>query len=182
MSGPEFMTAASILLIHPKSAFKIAGAGAFKKAMDAANPVLLEPIVKLKVIVPDNYTGDIMSDLNNKRGRVMGMLPEGGYNTIEAEVPLAEVLRYAIDLKSITQGRGRYTFTFSHLKKSLPSSLKKLLLHARKNLKIKPPRKNNCPIFAGIIGCLLRFPGLLAWLDPQFLASLYVADNVRTAQ
>jgi elongation factor G len=55
-----------------------------------------------------------MSDLNNKRGRVMGMLPENGYNTIEAEVPMAEVLRYAIDLKSITQGRGRYTYEFSH--------------------------------------------------------------------
>lgn len=54
-----------------------------------------------------------MSDLNNKRGRVMGMLPEAGYNTIEAEVPMAEVLRYAIDLKSITQGRGRYTYEFS---------------------------------------------------------------------
>jgi elongation factor G len=94
--------------------FKIAGAGALKKAMESAHPVLLEPIVKLKVIVPDNYTGDIMSDLNNKRGRVMGMLPENGYNTIEAEVPMAEVLRYAIDLKSITQGRGRYTYEFSH--------------------------------------------------------------------
>lgn len=94
--------------------FKIAGAGALKKAMNSANPVLLEPIVKLKVTVPDNYTGDIMSDFNNKRGRVMGMLPEGGYNTIEAEVPLAEVLRYAIDLKSMTQGRGRYTYEFSH--------------------------------------------------------------------
>jgi elongation factor G len=93
--------------------FKIAGAGALKKAMDSANPVLLEPIAKLKVIVPDNYTGDIMSDLNNKRGRVMGMMPEGGYNTIEAEVPLAEILRYAIDLKSITQGRGRYSYEVS---------------------------------------------------------------------
>jgi elongation factor G len=82
--------------------FKIAGAGALKKAMNSANPVLLEPIVKLKVTVPDNYTGDIMSDLNNKRGRVMGMVPESGYNTIEAEVTQAEVLRYAIDLKSIT--------------------------------------------------------------------------------
>jgi elongation factor G len=94
--------------------FKIAGAGALKKAMNSANPVLLEPIVKLKVTVPDNYTGDIMSDLNNKRGRVMGMVPESGYNTIEAEAPQAEVLRYAIDLKSITQGRGRYTWEFSH--------------------------------------------------------------------
>jgi elongation factor G len=94
--------------------FKIAGSGALKKAMENANPVLLEPYVKLKVTVPDSYTGDIMSDLNNKRGRVLGMMPESGNNTIEAEVPLAEVLRYAIDLKSITQGRGLYTFEYSH--------------------------------------------------------------------
>jgi len=94
--------------------FKIAGAGALKKAMSAANPVLLEPIMKLRVTVPESYTGDIMSDLNNKRGRVLGMIPENGYNTIEAEVPLAEILRYAIDLKSMTQGRGRYTYEFSH--------------------------------------------------------------------
>jgi len=94
--------------------FKIAGAGALKKAMSAANPVLLEPIMKLRITVPESYTGDIMSDLNNKRGRVLGMIPENGYNTIEAEVPLAEILRYAIDLKSMTQGRGRYTYEFSH--------------------------------------------------------------------
>lgn len=94
--------------------FKIAGAGALRKAMSSASPVLLEPIVKLKVTVPDSYTGDIMSDLNNKRGRVMGMVPDSGNNTIEAEVPLAEVQRYAIDLKSITQGRGYYSFVFDH--------------------------------------------------------------------
>jgi len=111
--------------------FKIAGAGAFKKAMEAANPVLLEPIVKLKVTVPDQYTGDIMSDLNNKRGRVHGMLPEAGYNTIEAEVPLSEVQRYAIDLKSITQGRGRYTYEFSH-NEEVPAFATQKIVAARK--------------------------------------------------
>jgi elongation factor G len=110
--------------------FKIAGAGALKKAMDSANPILLEPIVKLKVTVPDNYTGDIMSDLNTKRGRVMGMMPEGGYNTIEAEVPMAEVLRYAIDLKSITQGRGRYTLEFSHYEE-VPSFITQKIVDER---------------------------------------------------
>ena len=121
--------------------FKIAGAGALKKAMEAANPVLLEPIVKLKITVPDNYTGDIMSDLNNKRGRVMGMMPEAGYNTIEAEVPLAEVLRYAIDLKSITQGRGRYTYEFSHYE-NVPSFVtQKIVAERQKELAEKAAEK-----------------------------------------
>jgi elongation factor G len=121
--------------------FKIAGAGALKKAMDAAKPVLLEPIVKLKVIVPDNYTGDIMSDLNNKRGRVMGMLPEGGYNTIEAEVPMAEVLRYAIDLKSITQGRGRYTYEFSHYEEVPSFAAQKICAERKAELEAKAIEK-----------------------------------------
>ena len=121
--------------------FKIAGAGALKKAMDSANPVLLEPIVKLKVTVPDNYTGDIMSDLNTKRGRVMGMMPEGGYNTIEAEVPMAEVLRYAIDLKSITQGRGRYTLEFSHYEEVPSFITQKIVAERQKEMAEKAAEK-----------------------------------------
>jgi len=93
--------------------FKIAGAGALKKGMSQSSPILLEPIVDIKVKVPKDYTGDIMSDLNTKRARVQGMDPEGDYNTIEAEVPQAEILRYAIDLKSLTQGRGTFTMKFS---------------------------------------------------------------------
>ncbi len=121
--------------------FKIAGAGALKKAMDSANPVLLEPIVKLKVTVPDNYTGDIMSDLNTKRGRVMGMMPEGGYNTIEAEVPMAEVLRYAIDLKSITQGRGSYTLEFSHYEEVPTFITQKIVAERQKEIAEKAAEK-----------------------------------------
>jgi elongation factor G len=121
--------------------FKIAGAGALKKAMEGANPILLEPIVKLKVTVPDNYTGDIMSDLNNKRGRVMGMMPEGGYNTIEAEVPQAEILRYAIDLKSITQGRGRYTYEFSHYEQVPSFVTQKIVADRQKELADKAAEK-----------------------------------------
>ena len=121
--------------------FKIAGAGALRKAMEAANPVLLEPIVKLKVTVPDNYTGDIMSDLNNKRGRVMGMMPEGSNNTIEAEVPLAEIQRYAIDLKSITQGRGRYTYEFSHYEEVPPFIAQKIVAERQKELAEKGSEK-----------------------------------------
>jgi len=94
--------------------FKIAGAGALKKGLSQGQPVLLEPIMNIKVAVPENYTGDIMGDLNTKRARVLGMSPEGGTNIIEAQVPLAEILRYGIDLKSITQGRGSYKATFSH--------------------------------------------------------------------
>jgi elongation factor G len=121
--------------------FKIAGAGALKKAMSSANPVLLEPIVKLKVTVPDNYTGDIMSDMNNKRGRVVGMVPENGYNTIEAVVPQAEVLRYAIDLKSITQGRGRYTWEFSHYEEVPAFVTQKIVTERQAELAAKAAEK-----------------------------------------
>jgi elongation factor G len=121
--------------------FKIAGAGALRKAMESANPILLEPIAKLKVTVPDNYTGDIMSDLNNKRGRVMGMMPEAGYNTIEAEVPLAEIQRYAIDLKSITQGRGRYTYEFSHYEEVPSFVAQKIVAERQKEMAEKAAEK-----------------------------------------
>jgi elongation factor G len=94
--------------------FKIAGAGALKKGLSEGQPVLLEPIMNISVTVPEDFTGDIIGDLNTKRARVQGMNPGGGVNIIEAQVPLAEVLRYAIDLKSITQGRGSYKTEFSH--------------------------------------------------------------------
>ena len=94
--------------------FKIAGAGALRKGMLQAQPILLEPIMNINIRVPKDFTGDIISDLNTKRARVQGMNPEGDYNGIEAQVPQAEILRYAIDLKSITQGRGSFTMQFSH--------------------------------------------------------------------
>ena len=94
--------------------FKIAGAQALKKGFAQAQPILLEPIVNLKVTVPGDLTGDIIGDLNTKRARVLGMNPEGDSNIIEAQVPLAEVQRYAIDLKSMTQGRASYTMEFDH--------------------------------------------------------------------
>ena len=94
--------------------FKIAGSQAFKKGMTEGQPILLEPIMNLKVNVPDDYTGDIISDLNTKRARVVGMNPEHGTNIIEAQAPLAEVQRYSIDLRSMTQGRGSFTMEFSH--------------------------------------------------------------------
>ena len=94
--------------------FKIAGAGAMKKGLSQGQPILLEPIMNIRITVPGDLTGDIIGDLNTKRARVQGMNPEGDVNIIEAQVPLAEVLRYAIDLKSMTQGRGTYKLEFSH--------------------------------------------------------------------
>ncbi len=94
--------------------FKIAGAQALKKSVENAQPILLEPIMELTITVPDEYTGDILSDLNTKRGQVLGMNPGGGKNVIQAKAPLAEVLRYSIDLKSMTQGRGNFTMKFDH--------------------------------------------------------------------
>ena len=94
--------------------FKIAGAQAFKKGMADGHPILLEPIMNLKVTVPGDLTGDIISDLNTKRARVLGMNPEGDNNVIEAQVPLAEIQRYAIDLKSMTQGRAMYCMELDH--------------------------------------------------------------------
>lgn len=96
-------------------AFKIASKEAFKKGVLQGKPVLLEPIMTVRVTVPDTYTGDVMSDLNTKRAHVSGMEPgSNSSTTIEAHVPAAEVQRYATDLRSITQGRGSFTSQFSH--------------------------------------------------------------------
>jgi elongation factor G len=95
-------------------AFQIAGREVFKKTFLAANPVLLEPIMDVTITVPDEYMGDIMSDLNTRRGRVQGMEQARGKGVITAQVPMAEMQRYAIELRSITQGRGVYSMKFSH--------------------------------------------------------------------
>jgi elongation factor G len=95
--------------------FKIASKEAFKKGILQSKPVLLEPVMLVKVTVPESYTGDVMSDLNTKRAHVSGMNPGAkATTTIEAHVPAAEVQRYATDLRSITQGRGSFTSEFSH--------------------------------------------------------------------
>ena len=95
-------------------AFKIAAAQALKKGLTEGQPVLLEPVVNMTITVPDTLTGDIIGDLNTKRARVLGMNPGGGVNVIQAQAPLAEVQRYAVDLRSMTQGRGTFTTEFSH--------------------------------------------------------------------
>lgn len=95
-------------------AFQIAGREVFKKTFLAAGPVLLEPIMDVRITVPEEYMGDIMSDLNTRRGRVQGMEQAKGKGIITAQAPMAEMQRYAIDLRSITQGRGFYTMKLSH--------------------------------------------------------------------
>ncbi|NLJ50010.1 MAG: elongation factor G [Candidatus Atribacteria bacterium] len=95
-------------------AFKIAGSMALKKGCLECNPVLLEPIMNLEITVPEEYMGDVIGDINSRRGRILGMDPQDGYQVIRANVPLAEIFRYSVDLRSLTQGRGSYKMTFSN--------------------------------------------------------------------
>jgi len=103
---------------HPvdssEMAFKIAASMAFKKAMEAASPFIMEPIVSVEVTVPDEYMGDIMSDLNGRRGRILGVDPQGGRQVIKALVPMAEMFRYSVDLRSISRDRGSFSMEFSN--------------------------------------------------------------------
>ena len=113
-------------------AFKTAAQLAYKAAMPEANPVLLEPVGELKVTVPDSYMGDVIGDLNKRRGRVMGMNPTGdGDQVIEAEVPMAEMTSYAIDLRAMTQSRGSYTFHFIRYEDCPPAAQDKAIAAAK---------------------------------------------------
>jgi elongation factor G len=86
----------------------------FRKAAEEAGPIILEPIMKVTITVPEQFMGDVLGDLNSKRGRVLGMEQERGNSVVAALVPLAEMQRYATDLRSITQGRGVFSMEFSH--------------------------------------------------------------------
>jgi elongation factor G len=97
-----------------ENAFKVAGSMAFKQAMEEADPVLLEPIMLLTVSVPEDVVGDVIGDLNSRRGKPLGMEPKGSATEVKAEVPMAEVLDYAPDLRAITGGRGDFTMEFAH--------------------------------------------------------------------
>jgi len=112
-------------------AFKIAGAQALKKGLSQGQPVLIEPIMKLTITVPETYTGDITSDLNTKRGRVLGMNPGNGINVIEAQAPYAELLRYALNLRSLTQGRGSFAMEFDHYEE-VPAHLSQKIIADKK--------------------------------------------------
>ena len=120
---------------HPvdssEMAFKTAAKIAFKKGFLEAKPVLLEPIVSLKVVVPDKFTGDIMGDLNKRRGRVLGMNPDHkGNQIIEADVPMAEIIGYSTDLRSMTGGMGEYSYTFNRYEQA-PSDVQEREIRER---------------------------------------------------
>jgi len=110
-------------------AFKLAASQALKQGMQSAQPVLLEPIMNMQITVPEANTGDVISDLNGKRARVLGMTPSGTMTTVDAQAPLAEVQRYAADMRSITQGRGYYSMSFSHYEE-VPSHLSQKIVDA----------------------------------------------------
>jgi elongation factor G len=112
-----------------ENAFKVAGSMAFKKAAEQAQPTLLEPIMSVGVVVPEDVVGDVIGDLNGRRGRPLGMEPAGGMTEIKAEVPMAEMLNYAPDLRSITGGRGEYTMEFARYEE-VPAHLAQKVISA----------------------------------------------------
>ncbi|RZB31956.1 MAG: elongation factor G [Desulfobacteraceae bacterium Eth-SRB1] len=115
-------------------AFKIAGSLAFRKAAEVAKPVLLEPIMNVSVTTPDEFMGDIMGDLNSRRGKVLGMDNKGKNQVVNAHVPMAEFLTYAPDLKSMTAGRGMFTMEFSHYDE-VPVQISQKLIEETKKAK-----------------------------------------------
>ncbi len=115
-------------------AFKVAGSLAFRKAAEEAKPVLLEPIMNVSVTTPDEFMGDIMGDLNSRRGKVLGMDNKGKNQVVNAHVPMAEFLTYAPDLKSMTAGRGMFTMEFSHYDE-VPTQISQKLIEEIKKAK-----------------------------------------------
>lgn len=120
---------------HPvdssEMAFKIASSMALKKGVMDASPVLLEPIMDVEVTVPEYQMGDVMGDLNKRRGRILGMEPQGNKQVIKAQVPMAEMFKYAIDLRSITAGRGSFTMEFSHYEE-VPAAISQQVIEKAK--------------------------------------------------
>ncbi|MCK5405942.1 MAG: elongation factor G, partial [Candidatus Krumholzibacteria bacterium] len=115
-----------------EQAFKMAGSMAFKKAVEGAAPILLEPIIYLQVKVPEEYMGDVMGDLSSRRGKIQGMEPQGKFNEINAQVPLAELYRYSTHLRSMTQGRGTHKREFSHYEEVPRDIAQKVIEEAKK--------------------------------------------------
>jgi elongation factor G len=112
-------------------AFKIAGSIAFKKAAKMAKPVLLEPIEQVEVVVPDDYMGDVIGDLNSRRGKIENMEQRGSSHVVRAQVPLAEMFGYATDLRSRTQGRATYTMQFDSYQPVPPSIAEEITARVR---------------------------------------------------
>lgn len=121
---------------HPvdssEMAFKVAASLAYKKGMEEANPILLEPIMHVEIVVPNDYMGDIITDINKKRGRVLGMEPDGEVNQkVIAEIPMAEMFKYATDLRSITQGRGNFDMSFERYEEVPSSEASKIIENSK---------------------------------------------------
>ena len=114
-------------------AFKIAGSMAFKEAMKKADPVLTEPIMQVDVMVPEEYMGDVIGDLNSRRGQIQGMEPRGAVQAIAAKVPLSEMFGYATDLRSRSQGRGQYVMQPSHYAEIPKSIADKIISNRNKS-------------------------------------------------
>lgn len=121
---------------HPvdssEMAFKVAASIAYKKGLEAAKPILLEPIMNVQILISDNYMGDVMGDVNKRRGRVIGMEPEGKLQKISAEIPMAEMFNYATDLRSMTQARGNFTSEFLRYDEVPASEVGKILEDTRR--------------------------------------------------
>lgn len=113
-------------------AFKIAGSMAFKDAFMKANPYLLEPIYNVEILVPDEYMGDVMGDISSRRGKILGMDPDGNNQKIRAQVPLAELYKYSTALRSLSQGRGAHTREFSHYEEVPRDAAEKVMEEAKK--------------------------------------------------
>lgn len=122
---------------HPvdssEMAFKMATSIAFKKGLEQAKPILLEPIMKVEIYVPDEYMGDIIGDINKRRGRVLGMEQDGNLQKVNAEVPLAEMFKYTTDLRSMTQARGSFTSEFERYEEVPEAESKKIIEENAKN-------------------------------------------------
>ena len=114
-------------------AFKIAGSMAFQKGVMDCQPILLEPIVNIEIEIPDEYMGDVIGDLNSRRGRVQGMDSNGSNQIIKGSVPLAEILKYAPDLRSMTSGRGNFTYTHSHYEEVPAYIAEKIIAESKKD-------------------------------------------------
>ncbi|MCL2416120.1 MAG: elongation factor G, partial [Defluviitaleaceae bacterium] len=111
--------------------FKLAAIIAFKDGFIKAKPVILEPVMKVDIFVPDEYTGDIMGDVNKRRGRILGMTKTGNKQQISAQVPLAEMISYSIELRSITQGRGEFAMEFDSYEEAPNDAAEKIIAYRK---------------------------------------------------
>ena len=120
-------------------AFKIAGSLAIKEAVAKAGGVILEPIMKVEVVVPEDYTGTVVGNLNSRRGMISSIDPRGNASSVNAHVPLSEMFGYATDIRGMTQGRGQFTMEFDHYAE-LPRNLADELIRVRRQRRSKQKR------------------------------------------